>query len=123
MLGFLDAVADAGNGRDEPGLAKALAQARDGDAHRVRERIRVLVPRPCQQLFGADDTAFRGDQDLEHGELLAGQSHVAAVAVALAPERVEPQPRDLPDGRPVVRAAAIEGSKAEHELLELERLR
>src|SRR2546421_7599527 len=32
------------------------SQSRDCDAHGVGERIRVLVPRLRQELFGADDT-------------------------------------------------------------------
>ena len=48
-------------------------------------------PTPVQELFGADDTAFGGDEDFEHGELLAGERDVAAVAVDLAAERIEPQ--------------------------------
>ena len=118
----VDAVADAGHGGDDPGFAEAFAQCRDGDAHGVGERVRVLVPRPLQQLFGADDTAFGGDEHLEHGELLAGQRDVAAVAVDLAAERIQPQAGDLSHRRPVVGAPAVERSEPEHELLELERL-
>ena len=119
----VDAVADAGHGGDDPGLAEALAQARDRDAHGVRERVGVLVPRSRQQLLGADDTAFGGDEDLEHGELLPGQRDVAAVAVDLAAERIQPQACDLPHGRPVVGAPAVERPEPEHELAQLERLR
>ena len=119
----VDAVAGAGHRGDDPGLAEAFAQSRDRDAHRVGERVRVLVPRPCQQLFGADDTALGGDEDFEHCELLPGQRDVAAVAVDLAPERIQPQARDLSHGRPVVGAPAVERSEAEDELSELERLR
>jgi len=39
---------------------------------------------PFQKLFGADDTAFGGDENFEHGELLAGERDVAVVAVDLA---------------------------------------
>lgn len=52
-----------------------------------------------QQLLGADDPALGRDKDLEHGELLAGQRDVAAVAVDLAAERIQPQPGDLPHRR------------------------
>ena len=107
----VDAVPDAGHGGDDPGLAEALAQCRDRDAHGVGERVGVLVPRPLQQLLGADDTALGSDEHLEHRELLPGQRDVAAVAVDLAAERVEPQTRDLPHGRPVVRAPAVERSR------------
>ena len=69
-----------------------------------------------QQLLGADDTAFGGDEELEHGELLAGERHVAAVAVDLAAERIEPQARNRAYGRPAVGAPAVERSEAEHEL-------
>ena len=48
---------------------------------------------------------------------------VAAVAVDLAAERIHTQTRDLPHGRPVVGAPAVERSEAEHELSELEGLR
>src|SRR5262245_35430984 len=84
VLPGVDAVPDAGNGDDDLGSAEALAQPRDGDPHGIGERVGVLIPRPPQQLLGADDAAFGGDQDLEHGELLAGQRDVAAVAVDLA---------------------------------------
>src|SRR4051812_45088872 len=87
----VDAVPDAGHGGDHPGFAEPLAQRRDGDADGVGERVGVLVPRPCQQLLGADDTAFGRDQHFEHGELLPGERDVAAVAVDLASERIEPQ--------------------------------
>src|SRR6187397_596469 len=96
----VDPVAGAGHGGDDPGLAEALAQSRDRDAHGVGERVRVLVPGPRQELFGADDTAFGGDEDLEHGELLPGQGDVAAVAVDLASERVQSQTGELSNGRP-----------------------
>ena len=81
------------------------------------------IPRPFEQLFGADDTAFGSDEDLEHRELLPGQRDVAAVAVDLPAERIQPQACDLPHGRPVVGAPAVERSEPEHELPELERLR
>src|SRR5262249_27487837 len=93
------------------------------DAHGVRERVRVLVPRPFQQLFGADYTAFGSDEYLEHGELLPGERDVAAVAVDLAAERIQTQTRDLAHGWPAVGAPAVERSETEHELLELEGLR
>src|SRR3954451_20376306 len=119
----VDAVAGAGHRGDDPGFAEAFAQCRDRDAHGVGERVGVPIPRPLQELFGADDTAFGGDENLEHGELLPGQRDVAPVAVDLAAERIEPQTGDLPHRRPVVRAPAVERSEPEHELLEVERLR
>src|SRR5215217_4841231 len=85
----VDAVADAGHGGDDPGLTEALAQCGDGDADGVGERVGVLVPRAFQQLLGAHDAAVCGDEDLEHGELLAGERDVPAVAVDLAPERIQ----------------------------------
>src|SRR4029453_16122904 len=91
----VDAVADAGHGGDDPGFSEAFAQCRDGDPHGVGEWVCVLVPRPFQQLFGADDTAFGSDEDFEHGELLPGQRDVAAVAVDLSAERIQPQTCDL----------------------------
>src|SRR5262249_46982872 len=66
--------------------------------------------------------AFGGDEDVEHGELLAGERDVAAVAVDLAAERIQTQARDLSYGWPVMSAPAIERSEPEHELAELERL-
>src|ERR1700737_4343649 len=69
----VDAVAGAGHGGDDPGFAEAFAQRRDRDPHGVAERVCVLIPRPLQELFGADDTAFGSDQDFEHGELLPGE--------------------------------------------------
>src|SRR3954452_16905385 len=119
----VDAVSDPGDGGDDTWLAEPLAQSRDGDADGVRERIGVLVPGALQQLLCADDAAFGRDENLEHGELLAGQGDVAVVAVDLAAERVEPQARDLAHGRPVVRTPAVERTQSEHELPELERLR
>ena len=47
---------------------------------------------------------------------------VAAVAVDLAAERIQPQTCDLPHGWPVVGAPAVERSEPEHELSEFERL-
>src|SRR4051812_20821524 len=69
----VDAVSDAGHGGDDRRFSETLAQRRDGDAHGVGERVGVLIPRPLEQLFGADDTALGDDEDFEHGELLAGQ--------------------------------------------------
>src|SRR5437762_7366054 len=119
----VDAVASAGHGGDDPGFAEPFAQSRDRDAHGVGERVRVLVPRPCQELFGADDTASGSNEDLEHCELLPGQRDVAAVTVDLSAERIQPQTCDLAHWWPVVGAPAVECSETEHELLELERLR
>src|SRR5262249_10958395 len=119
----VDAVPDAGHGGDQPGFAEAFAQCRDRDAHGVGERVRILIPRPFQEFLGTDDTAFGGDEDFEHRELLAGQRDVAAVAVDLAAERIHTQTCDLSHGWPAVAAAAVERPEAEHELLELERLR
>src|SRR4051812_9342453 len=115
----VDAVPGAGHGGDDPGFAEALAQCRDGDAHGVGERVRVPVPRSLQELFGADDTALSGDQDLEHGELLAGERHVAIIAVDLAAEGVHPQTGDLTHRWAVVGAPAIERAETEHELPQL----
>src|SRR4029453_10403589 len=102
----VDAVADTGHGGDDPGFAEPFAQSRDRDAHGVGERVCVLIPRPFQELLGADDTAFGSDEDFEHCELLPGERDVAAslrsVAEDLAAERIQPQARDLSPGRPVV---------------------
>src|SRR6202040_3881798 len=98
---------------DDPGFAEAFAQGRDGDAHGVGERVGVLIPRPFQKLFGADDAAFGGDEDFEHSELLPGQRDVAAVAVDLSAERIQPETCDLSHGRPVVSAPAVERSETE----------
>src|SRR4051794_26630512 len=87
----VDAVPDTGHGGDDPRFAEPFAQCRDRDAHRVGERVCVLVPRSLQELFGADDTAFGRDEHFEHGELLPGQRDIAAVAMDLAAERVEPK--------------------------------
>src|SRR3954462_11454774 len=118
-----DAVADAGQGGDDPGLTEALAQPRDRDADGVGERVCVLVPCSLQELLSADDAPFGRDENLEHRELLAGQRDVAAVTVDLSAERVQPQPCDLTHGRPRVGAPAVERPEAEYELSELERLR
>src|SRR3954471_17309593 len=117
-----DAVPGAGYGGDDPRFAEPFAQCRDGDAHGVGERVGVLIPGPFEELFGADDAAFGSDEDLEHGELLPGQRDVAAVAVNLAAERIQPQIRDLAHRRSVMRTPAVERSETEHELLELEGL-
>ena len=77
----------------------------------------------AQELFGADDTTFGGDEDFEHCELLPGQRDVAAVAVDLAAERIQPETCDLSHGWPVVGAPAVERSETEHELSQFERLR
>ncbi|OIK00880.1 hypothetical protein BIV25_07100 [Streptomyces sp. MUSC 14] len=119
----VEAVADAGHGGDDPGFAEPLARCRDGDAHGVGEGVGVRVRRAFQEFFGADDTAFGGDEDFEHRELLPGQCDVAPVPVDLSAERVEAQPPDLPHGRPVVGAPAVERSEPEREFLELEGLR
>src|SRR5918912_854609 len=118
-----DAVPNPGHRGDDPGLAEASAQCRDGDAHGVGERVCVLIPRPFQELFGADDTAFGSDEHFEHGELLPGERDVAAVSVDLAAERIQTQACDLSHGWPVVGAPAVERSEPEHEFLECERLR
>src|SRR3954470_20079928 len=86
----VDAVTGTGHRRDDPRFTEPLAKGRDGDAHRVGERVGVAVPRPLQKLLGAEDTALCGDEDFEHGELLPGERHEAAVAVDLAAERVDP---------------------------------
>src|SRR5439155_23099675 len=52
-----------------------------------------------------------------------GQRDVAAVAVDLSAERIQPQTCDLSHGWPVVGAPAVERSETEHELSECERLR
>src|SRR5215472_14539202 len=125
MAGFwlgADAVPGAGHGGDDPGFAEAFAQCRYCDAHGVGERVCVLIPRPFQEFFGADDTAFGGDEDVEHGELLPGERDVAAVPVDLPAERIQTQARDLPHGWPVVGAPAVERSEAEHEFSQFERL-
>src|SRR5262245_16397057 len=118
-----DAVADARHGGDERGLAEPLAQSRDRDPHSIGERVCVLVPRLRQELFGADNAALGGNEDLKDGELLAGQRDVAAVAEDLPAERIESQTRDLAHRRPVVCTSSVERSEAENELSELERLR
>src|SRR4051794_20735295 len=90
LLAHVDAVADARNRGDDPGLAQPLAQRRDGDAYGVGERVGVLVPGPLEQFLSTDHATLGSDQDLEHGKLLAGERDVAAVAVDLAAERVQP---------------------------------
>src|SRR5581483_5491735 len=106
----VDAVADAGHGGDDPRFAKAFAECRDSDARSVRVRVGVLVPRPREEVFGADDPAFGGDEDFKHGELLPGQRDVAAVSIDLATKRIQPQACDLTYGRFVVGASAVERS-------------
>src|SRR5438105_3032995 len=118
----VDAVPDAGRGGDDRGFAEAFAQCRDRDAHGVGERVGVLIPRSLQQFLGADDTTFGSDEHLEHGELLAGERDVAAVAVDLAAERIQTQTCDLSHRRPVVCTSTVERPETEHELSELERL-
>src|SRR6266567_3696646 len=119
----VDAVPDPSRGGNDPGFSEPFAQCRDGDAYGVGERVGVLIPRPFQEFFGADDTAFGSDEDVQHGELLTGERDVAAVAVDLAAERIQTQAGDLSHGWPVVGPPAVERSEAEHELAELERLR
>jgi len=118
----VDAVADARHRGDQPGFAEALAQSRHSDAHGVGERICVLVPCSRQELFGADDTALGGDDDFEHRELLPGERDVAAVAVDLSAERIQPKTCDLSHRWSVVGAPAVERSETEHELSKVERL-
>ena len=100
------------------GSPRRLRSRRDGDAHSVGERVCVLIPCSLQEFLGADDAAFGRDEDFEHGELLPGQRDVAAVAVDLAAERIQPQTCDLSHGWPVVGAPAVECSETEHELSE-----
>src|SRR5436305_6840591 len=123
MLSTLDAVPDAGHGGDDPGFAEPLAQSRDRDAHGVGERVCVLVPCSREELFGADDAAFSGDEHFEDRELLPGQRDVAAVAVDLTAERIQPQTCDLLHRWPVVGTPAVERSETKYELPEFERLR
>src|SRR4051794_3574498 len=99
VRGSFDVVADAGHGRDEPWFAESLAQGGDGDAHRVGERICVLVPRLFEELLSTDDAPLGRDEDLQHGELLAGERDVAIVPVDLAAEGVQPETGDLAHGR------------------------
>src|SRR5882757_10731866 len=87
----VDAVSRARYRGDDPGFAEPFAQSRDRDARGVGERVCVLIPRSRQEFFGADETAFGGDEDFEHCELLSGQRNVAAVAVDLSAERIEPE--------------------------------
>src|ERR1700684_579344 len=75
-----------------------------------------------EELLGADDPTLGRDQHLEHGELLAGERDVLPVAEHLATERVEPESRDLVNGRPAVRPATIERAQPKHQLAQLERL-
>ena len=85
-------------------------------AHGVGEGICVSRPMLALELFGADDAAFGCDEDFEHGELLPGERDLAAVAVDISSERIQTQTCDLPHGRPVVCAPAVECSETEHEL-------
>ena len=103
------------------GFAESFAQCGDGDADGVGEGVGVLVPGPLQELFGADDTAFGGDEDLEHGELLPGERDVASVAEDLPAEGVQPEARDLADRGSGVRASAVERPQPHDELSKLER--
>ena len=119
----IDAVAHAGHRDDQPRLTEPFAQGRDRDAHGVGERVGVLIPCPFEELFGADDAAFRSDEDVEHRELFPGERDVSAVAIDLAAKRVQPQACDLPYRRPTVGAPAVERPEPEHQLSELERLR
>src|SRR5437763_16181453 len=89
----VDAVAGAGDSRDDPRLAEPFAQTRDGDTHRVGERVRVLVPRPRPELLCANDPTSSGDEHFEHCVLLPGQRDVTAVTVDLAAARVQPPTR------------------------------
>jgi hypothetical protein len=118
----VDAVADPGDGRDDPGFAEALAQGRDRDADGVGERVGVLVPGPFQQVLRADDPALGGEEHLQHRELLAGERDVTSVAEHLPAERVEPQAPDLADRRPGVPAPAVERPQPQDELPQVERL-
>src|SRR3982750_2184722 len=85
----VDPVPDAGHGGDDRRFAEALAQGGDGDAVGGGERVGALVPPPFQQLFSAHDPAFGLDEDVEHGERLAGERDIAAVPVDLPTERVQ----------------------------------
>src|SRR5262245_29061348 len=116
----VDTVADAGHCGDDPGSAEPFAQGRDRDAHRVGERVCVLVPGSCQELFGTHDTAFGSDEDLQHGELFPGERDVTAVAIDLPPERIQTQARDLSHRWPVVGTPAVESSEPEHEFSQIE---
>jgi hypothetical protein len=117
----VDAIADARLRGDDPRRAEPFAQGGDGDADGVGEGVGVLVPGALQQLFGADDPALGGDEDFEHGELLAGERDVAPVAEDLAAEGIQPQARDLVDRGPGVRASAVQRPQPHHELAEFER--
>src|SRR5689334_19628401 len=119
----VDAVPDAGHGRDDPGVAEPLAQCRDRDAHGVGEGVGILVPRLLQELFGADDAAFGIDENLQYCELLPCERDVAAVAVDLSAKRIQTQTCDLSHGWSRAGAPTVECSEAEHELSQLERLR
>lgn len=94
----VDAVPDTRHRGDDPGFAEPFAQRGDGDAYGVGEGVDVLVPGPFEELFGADDPALGGDEDVEDGELFAGERDIASVAEDLPAEGVEPEARDLADG-------------------------
>src|SRR6266581_8591158 len=104
----VDAVPDAGHGGDDPGFAEPFAQCRDRDARGVGVGVGVLVPCSREEVFGADDAAFSGDEDFEHCELLPGQRDVAAVAIDLAAEGIQSEAGELSHRWPVVGAPAVE---------------
>ena len=105
----------------DPGLAESLAQGRDRDANGVGERVGVLVPCSFEALRRCD-TAFGGDEHLEHGELLPGQRDATGRPGRPRGETDRAAALDLPHRRSVVRAPSVECSEPQHELLQVERL-
>src|SRR5690606_9346804 len=86
-----DPVPGAHQGLDDAGLPQLRAQSHHRDPNGGGERIRVLVPHPFQQLLGADHRATRGQQHLQHPELLAGQLDLPPRTTHRSAGRVELQ--------------------------------
>ena len=82
----------------------------------------MLVPRLLEHRLGAHHPAARPQQQLQHRELLARELHVAPVAVHLAPERIEPQVRELEHRRRGRRRAPGQRTQPYEQLGERERL-
>src|SRR5918999_351758 len=115
-------VADALHGLDHRRRAELPAQAEDGHADRVRERVGVLVPHPGDELVVRHHAAARRHQGLEDGELLGRQVDRAAVALDGVSGGVELEVAGAQGGREWRVRAAGQGVEAGDELVEGERL-
>jgi len=117
-----DPVAGLGQRLDDRRVAELAPQPADRHLDRARERVGHLVPHPLQQFLGRDHPPLRGEQQLEHAELLRSQVQRSASPARAPPRRVEPQVTVLQHRRERRLGPAQQCPQPRHELGECERL-